>query len=350
MWRSCVTGSSSGLAAGIRDSRDRVLCRKFSTSCQARVTSSAQQHSLVVAKLRGQAGAAAETPQPKAGGAATPPTSLRPTPQSAAAAPANGAAAAEAAAEIAELQTEVAALQAKAAEQQIKLKVAVAQQKTQAEAWQEQRAADAEHAKRAMQEMEEEAESVRSTLEFELLCGREELSAVRQRARQMVQDKDEELEVCRKLLQKEVEEQKKIEEEKAALDPVEALKARTAAEAAAAAAGLGEAAGGADASVVYSARLQSHRDVEVLRLQRECETLQTKLNEAIEKTSRLQGKNGELRRQLRRTESTAAAGFVKDLVLKYAPPRPPPLASVPPPKAPPRSRAPAPPPPHPPPP
>ena len=125
-----------------------------------------------------------------------------------------------------------------------------------------------------MQEMEEEAESVRSTLEFELLCGREELSAVRQRARQMVQDKDEELEVCRKLLQKEVEEQKKIEEEKAALDPVEALKARTAAEAAAAAAGLGEAAGGADASVVYSARLQSHRDVEVLRLQRECETLQ----------------------------------------------------------------------------
>ena len=49
---------------------------------------------------------------------------------------------------------------------------------------------------------------VRSNLEFELLCGREELSAVRQRARQMVHDKDEELEVCRKLLQKEVEGQK----------------------------------------------------------------------------------------------------------------------------------------------
>ena len=30
-----------------------------------------------------------------------------------------------------------------------------------------------------------------------------------------------------------------------------------------------------------------------------------------------QAKNGELRRQLRRTESTAAAGFVKDVVLKF---------------------------------
>ena len=49
---------------------------------------------------------------------------------------------------------------------------------------------------------------MRGNLEFELLCGREELSAVRQRARQMVHDKDEELEVCRKLLQKEVEGQK----------------------------------------------------------------------------------------------------------------------------------------------
>ena len=63
-----------------------------------------------------------------------------------------------------------------------------------------------------MLEMEEEAESVRSNLEFELLCGREELSAVRQRARQMVHDKDEELEVCRKLLQKEVEGQKQAAE------------------------------------------------------------------------------------------------------------------------------------------
>ena len=52
------------------------------------------------------------------------------------------------------------------------------------------------------------APQVRGNLEFELLCGREELSAVRQRARQMVHDKDEELEVCRKLLQKEVEGQK----------------------------------------------------------------------------------------------------------------------------------------------
>ena len=49
---------------------------------------------------------------------------------------------------------------------------------------------------------------------------------------------------------------------------------KRAAEAAAEAAAPGL--GGADASVVYSARLQSHRDVEVLRLQRECETLQAR--------------------------------------------------------------------------
>ena len=153
---------------------------------------------------------------------------------------------------------------------------------------------------------------MRSNLEFELLCGREELSAVRQRARQMVHDKDEELEVCRKLLQKEVEGQKQAPSphpnphpnsnpnptpnptlapapaQAAARTPIpnpqpqpkqaaEAEAAITisdkrAAEAAAEAAAPGL--GGADASVVYSARLQSHRDVEVLRLQRECETLQ----------------------------------------------------------------------------
>ena len=111
---------------------------------------------------------------------------------------------------------------------------------------------------------------MRSNLEFELLCGREELSAVRQRARQMVHDKDEELEVCRKLLQKEVEGQKQAAEAEAAIT----MSDKRAAEAAAEAAGPGL--GGADASVVYSARLQSHRDVEVLRLQRECETLQAR--------------------------------------------------------------------------
>ena len=158
------------------------------------------------------------------------------------------------------------------------------------------------------------APQVRGNLEFELLCGREELSAVRQRARQMVHDKDEELEVCRKLLQKEVEGQKQAASPNPNPDPspnldpkpkpklkpkpnpnpnlnpypnpnpttnrnqaAEAEAAITmsdkrAAEAAAEAAAPGL--GGADASVVYSARLQSHRDVEVLRLQRECETLQ----------------------------------------------------------------------------
>ena len=114
------------------------------------------------------------------------------------------------------------------------------------------------------------APQVRGNLEFELLCGREELSAVRQRARQMVHDKDEELEVCRKLLQKEVEGQKQAAEAEAAIT----MSDKRAAEAAAEAAGPGL--GGADASVVYSARLQSHRDVEVLRLQRECETLQAR--------------------------------------------------------------------------
>ena len=113
---------------------------------------------------------------------------------------------------------------------------------------------------------------MRGNLEFELLCGREELSAVRQRARQMVHDKDEELEVCRKLLQKEVEGQKQAAEAEAAIT----MSDKRAAEAAAEAAGPGL--GGADASVVYSARLQSHRDVEVLRLQRECETLQARRN------------------------------------------------------------------------
>ena len=116
------------------------------------------------------------------------------------------------------------------------------------------------------------ARRVRGNLEFELLCGREELSAVRQRARQMVHDKDEELEVCRKLLQKEVEGQKQAAEAEAAIT----MSDKRAAEAAAEAAGPGL--GGADASVVYSARLQSHRDVEVLRLQRECETLQARRN------------------------------------------------------------------------
>ena len=116
------------------------------------------------------------------------------------------------------------------------------------------------------------APQVRGNLEFELLCGREELSAVRQRARQMVHDKDEELEVCRKLLQKEVEGQKQAAEAEAAIT----MSDKRAAEAAAEAAGPGL--GGADASVVYSARLQSHRDVEVLRLQRECETLQARRN------------------------------------------------------------------------
>ena len=117
------------------------------------------------------------------------------------------------------------------------------------------------------------APQVRGNLEFELLCGREELSAVRQRARQMVHDKDEELEVCRKLLQKEVEGQKQAAEAEAAIT----MSDKRAAEAAAEAAGPGL--GGADASVVYSARLQSHRDVEVLRLQRECETLQARRNQ-----------------------------------------------------------------------
>ena len=130
----------------------------------------------------------------------------------------------------------------------------------------------------------------------------------------MVHDKDEELEVCRKLLQKEVEGQKQAPNPHPNLHPnsnpnptpnptlapapapapaaariptpipqpqpkqaAEAEAAITisdkrAAEAAAEAAAPGL--GGADASVVYSARLQSHRDVEVLRLQRECETLQ----------------------------------------------------------------------------
>lgn len=88
----------------------------------------------------------------------------------------------------------------------------------------------------------------------------------------MVHDKDEELEVCRKLLQKEVEGQKQAAEAEAAIT----MSDKRAAEAAAEAAGPGL--GGADASVVYSARLQSHRDVEVLRLQRECETLQARRN------------------------------------------------------------------------
>ena len=146
------------------------------------------------------------------------------------------------------------------------------------------------------------APQVRGNLEFELLCGREELSAVRQRARQMVHDKDEELEVCRKLLQKEVEGQKQAAnpnpnpdpnpnpnpnpnshpnpnphpEQAAEAEAAITMSDKRAAEAAAEAAGPGL--GGADASVVYSARLQSHRDVEVLRLQRECETLQARRN------------------------------------------------------------------------
>ena len=157
------------------------------------------------------------------------------------------------------------------------------------------------------------APQVRGNLEFELLCGREELSAVRQRARQMVHDKDEELEVCRKLLQKEVEGQKQAAnpnpnpypypnpnsnpypypnpnfnpnpnsnpnpDQAAEAEAAITMSDKRAAEAAAEAAAPGL--GGADASVVYSARLQSHRDVEVLRLQRECETLQARRNQGL---------------------------------------------------------------------
>lgn len=215
--------------------------------------------------------------------------------------------------------------------QEKQLKGFQAELKEQLAAAEQLRADEARAAAKALEATNTAAEEAKASLTLELRRVREDLSAVRMRARMLAEDKEEELARMRAALtEKGLNPDGSGSEATVKLDDADdgwnahlrggsynslsSLQQLQAAQETAMAAGEQPL---SQAALALSAKMQAARDAEANALRQRLAKVERALEDATAEATSATAENAELRLRLERSRAGEAAGFLKDVVFKY---------------------------------